>query len=145
MEDSLDIKVRNTKNIKLPFNIEIQEDIFPDVRQKKRHDVLLPYSLPFQYPDSEPAAVVKRPTSRPNTDEENVTLHPPVVRSSGVDLWIILGGLAALIMFSIMFLCSHNCVLTRHNCAPHHTLRPLLLCQKQGKEKSRQTRGKRLI
>ena len=35
MENSLDIKVRNTKNIKLPFNIEIQEDIFPDVRQKK--------------------------------------------------------------------------------------------------------------
>ena len=35
MENSLDIKVRNTKNVKLPFNIEIQEDIFPDVRQKK--------------------------------------------------------------------------------------------------------------
>ena len=36
MENSLHIKVRNTKNIKLPFNIEIQEDIFPDdVRQKK--------------------------------------------------------------------------------------------------------------
>ena len=101
--------------------------------------------MPFQYPDSEPAAVVKRPTSRPNNDEENVTLHPPAVRSSGVDLWIILGGLAALIMFSIMFLCSHNCVLTRHNCAPHHTLRPLLLCQEQGKEKSRETRGKRFI
>ena len=41
MENSLDIKVRNTKNIKLPFNIEIQEDIFPDVRQKKRHDVVV--------------------------------------------------------------------------------------------------------
>ena len=101
--------------------------------------------MSFQYPESTPDAVVKRPTSRPDIEEENGTLHPPAVRSSGVDLWIILGGLAAVVMFSIMFLCSHNCVLTRHNCAPHHTLRPLLLCQKQGKEKSRGTRGKRLI
>lgn len=101
--------------------------------------------MPFQYTDYGTGAVDEiRPTSRPNTDEENGTLTPPVV-SSGVDLWIILGGLAAVIMFSIMFLCSHNCVLTRHNCAPHHTLRPLLLCQKQGKEKSRGTGGKRLI
>ena len=141
MENFLHIKVRDTKNIKLPFNMEIQENIFPEVRTDRRH-AFLSNRVPFQYPVYEPDAVVKRPTSRP--DEENGTLHPPVV-SSGVDLWIILGGLAAVIMFSIMFLCSHNCVLTRHNCAPHHTLRPLLLCQKQGKEKSRGTRGKRLI
>ena len=32
MENSLHIKVRNTKNIKLPFNIEIQENIFVEVR-----------------------------------------------------------------------------------------------------------------
>lgn len=145
MENSLHIKVRDTKNIKLPFNMEIQENIFPEVRKDIRHFFLsnrVPF--PFQYPDYEPDAVSKRPTSRPIIEEENGTLHPPVV-SSGVDLWIILGGLAAVIMFSIMFLCSHNCVLTRHNCAPHHTLRPLLLCQKQGKEKSRGTGGKRLI
>ena len=32
LENSLHIKVRNTKNIKLPFKIEIEENIFPDVR-----------------------------------------------------------------------------------------------------------------
>ena len=32
MENSLHIKVRNTKNIKLPFNIEIQENISLNVR-----------------------------------------------------------------------------------------------------------------
>ena len=38
MENSLHIKVRDTKNIKMPFNIQIQENIFPDpddVRQEK--------------------------------------------------------------------------------------------------------------
>ena len=48
LENSLHIKVRNTKNIKLPFKIEIEENIFPDVRYEWKSFCVL-NSLAFSF------------------------------------------------------------------------------------------------